>query len=391
MARDIKILRVAIVGIGNIGSAHTEAILNGKVSGMALTALCDNSLTKVNELRRKYPGIKIYEDCDALLENESIDALIIATPHYFHTEIAKKAFNKGIHVMSEKPISVDMGSAVSAVELAEEKGLLYGVMFNQRTDPLFIKAKELIASGALGEIRRSVWIITNWYRKQCYYDSGSWRATWNGEGGGVLLNQAPHNLDIWQWLCGMPKSVYAVCHEGKYHEIAVEDDATLYCEYENGASGVFITSTGDYPGTNRLEITGSIGKLVLENGKMLHYHNEMSESEFRATESSVKNPVTVTEYLDSDYNGHVNVLNAFAASVLNGTPLVATGREALNELAISNAAYLSSHKHDKISIPFDNAEFLEFLEEKKASETLKNQKTKELSQGGYKDRWKTNW
>ena len=387
----MKSLNVAVIGVGNIGSAHVKTIREGKVQGMTLTALCDSDAVKAENLRILYPDLNVYESADELFEKETLDAVIISTPHYFHTVIAEKAFQRGIHVLSEKPISVDTASAVSAVKLAEDKGLIYGVMFNQRTDPLFSKAKEIISSGELGEIRRSVWIITNWYRKQCYYDSGAWRATWKNEGGGVLLNQAPHNLDIWQWLCGMPKSVYAVCNEGKYHDISVEDDATLYCEYENGASGVFIASTGDYPGTNRLEITGSYGKLVLENGKMLHYRTEMSESEFRMTEGSVKNPVTVTEYADSDYDGHLNVLRAFASAVLNGTPLVASGREALNELAISNAAYLSSYKNARIALPLCTTEFLAFLNEKKAGENERKTASSEAINGEYKDRWKTKW
>jgi predicted dehydrogenase len=189
----------------------------------------------------------------------------------------------------------------------------------------------------------------------------------------------------------MPTSVYAVCKEGKYHDISVEDDATLYCEYENGASGVFITSTGEYPGTNRLEIAGSRGKLVLENGKMQFFSTEMSEEEFRMTDGGAKNRITVTEYTDSDYDGHVNVLKAFASAVLYGNPLVATGREALNELTISNAAYLSSHKKVKIDLPFESAEFLSFLNEKRQDEPVKKKTANEVSESKYKDRWKTKW
>ena len=243
-------LRVGIIGIGNIGSAHASAIYSGKIPNMELAALCDTNADVRKQLCEKYDDVPIFKTHEELLQSKVCEAVIIATPHYFHPPIAIDAFRAGLHVLTEKPAGVDCASVKEMCSEAELSGKVFGVMFNQRTNKLFREAKKIVSSGELGELKRVVWIITNWYRKQAYYDSGTWRATWSGEGGGVLINQAPHNLDLWQWICGMPESVRAECYVSKFHNIEVEDDATIFAEYPNGATAVFITSTGDYPGTN---------------------------------------------------------------------------------------------------------------------------------------------
>ncbi len=387
----MKKLRVGIIGVGNIGSAHTRSIYSGEIEQMTLAALCDIDEEKRKTLSEKYPNVPIFCTSDELIESGLCEAVIIATPHRFHPPIAVKAFENGLHVLSEKPAGVDCKSASEMQKTAEKSGKIYGIMFNQRANKLFGKAKQIVKSGELGELKRCVWIITNWYRKQCYYDSGNWRATWAGEGGGVLLNQAPHNLDLWQWICGMPIAVRAECPIGKFHDIEVEDEATVFAEYENGASGVFITSTGDFPGTNRLEITGTKGKLILENNTLTHFSFAMDERDFCLTEYDAENPVTVTIIEDEPCNGHTEILKNFASAVLNGTPLLAPGSEALNELMISNAAYLSSWTGEKVRLPIDSEKFLLLLEKRKKTSVYKETKTPEAINDTYKKRWNTNW
>ena len=236
------------------------------------------------------------------------------------------------------------------------RSVVFGMMFNQRTDHVYRKMREIVKSGELGEIRRTNWIITTWYRSQTYYDSGAWRATWSGEGGGVLLNQCPHNLDLWQWICGMPKMISARLHFGKWHDIEVEDDVSCYVEYENGATGVFITTTADTPGTNRLEVTLDGGKLIAEDGKLHMWKLEELESVFRlkskAGFDTPKNEYSLVE-TDGDSEQHVGVLNAFAGAILRGEPLIAGGEEGINGLILSNAMHLSDWTKQDITLPFD--------------------------------------
>jgi len=252
-------------------------------------------------------------------------------------------------------------------EVAQKSGKVFGIMYNQRTNPVYQKLRDLIKSGELGEIKRIIWIITNWYRSQSYYDSGGWRATWAGEGGGVLINQCPHNLDLWQWICGMPKRVRGFCYYGKYHDIEVEDDVTAYMEYENGATGLFITTTGEAPGTNRWEISGDRGKIVVEDGKLTFWRLRVPERQFNREykggfgapecwKCEVPTPGTET--------AHRGITANWVNAILKGTPLLAPGVEGINGLTISNAIHLSSWLDEWVEIPFDEDLFYEKLKER---------------------------
>ena len=388
----MEYVRIGIIGIGNIGSAHASCLYKKQVEGAKLCALCDTSKKRRTALSSLYPDIPIFDSADALLESNTVDAVIISTPHYDHPEIAIKAFKAGLHVLSEKPIGVYGKAAKEMVEAAKNSKKIFAVMFNQRTNKLFKEAKKLIFEGRLGELKRSVWIVTNWYRKQCYYDSGNWRATWSGEGGGVLMNQAPHNLDLWQWICGMPKEINAVCDVAKYHDIEVEDDATIFARYENGATGVFITSTGEYPGTNRLEISGTKGKIVIERGELEFYELPIDESEYRQYPDSEKVKPVITKISDEPYSGHLEIIKNFTRAILYGDDLVAKGEEGLAELSICNAAYLSAWTGRTISLPLDDGEYLAELNKKRflsqSKETTTDSKTTESK---YSERWSTNW
>jgi predicted dehydrogenase len=265
----MELVRFGVIGFGNMGSKHIQSLLEGQVPGAVLTAAADRSQERRDWLRAQLPEpFPIFEEGNALIDAGVCDAVLIATPHYQHPELAIRAFAAGLHVLCEKPAGVYTQQVRLMNEAAVRSGLTFAMMFNQRTNCIYRKMHELVTGGELGAIKRVNWIITDWYRTQAYYDSGAWRATWEGEGGGVLLNQCPHQLDLIQWICGMPQRVTAFCHEGKWHDIEVEDDVTAYLEYPNGATGVFITSTADAPGTNRFEVTLEGGKLVCENCKL---------------------------------------------------------------------------------------------------------------------------
>ena len=357
--------RIGVIGIGNMGSAHARSLREGRVPGMRLTAVCD-----IKEPRRRWaaetlPGVKVYDDFTALLDGGEVDGVIIATPHGLHPVIACQAFARGLHVLTEKPAGVSVGQVEEMNAAARASGRVFGIMFNQRTNPLFQRARELVHSGRLGVPKRLVWIITNWYRTQAYYNSGGWRATWDGEGGGVLLNQCPHNLDLLQWICGMPVKVQAHMQFGKWHDIEVEDDVTAYVEYASGATGTFITTTGDVPGTNRFEITLEKGKLVSEGGKLLKWELEMSEPEWsrinQAPFGTPRNTFTEVE-TDGKSEQHVGVLNAFAGAILHGTPLTAPGVEGVRALELTDAAYLSAWLGEKLTLPLDADRFEQELQ-----------------------------
>ncbi|MBQ9142908.1 MAG: Gfo/Idh/MocA family oxidoreductase [Lachnospiraceae bacterium] len=367
-------IRLGIIGMGNMGNGHFYNVLAGKCPSVEVTAVCDINPDKLLKMK-EYPSVVCFTDSTEMLNSGLIDAVLIAVPHYDHPTIAIECFKHHIHVLTEKPAGVYARQVREMNEAAEKSGVKFGIMFNQRTNSMYAKAREIVQSGQLGELKRMVWIITNWYRTQAYYNSGSWRATWTGEGGGVLLNQAPHNLDLWQWIFGMPKRVRAFCDFGKYHNIDVEDDVTIFGEYENGATATFITTTGEAPGTNRLEISGDKGKIVIEHGKLCWWKLAVPEREFcyTAKEGFITPETTYEEFIASEPVGHPQVLEAFAQSILNNTPMIAEGKEGLHSLSISNAAYLSTWTNDWAEIPTDEVLFEQYLKElcKKESYTKK--------------------
>lgn len=352
-------LRFGVIGIGNMGSGHANSLLSGKVRGAELTAVCDGFESKREWAHAHLNGVAVFEDSSSMIDSGLVDAVIVATPHYDHPTEAIQAFHKGMHVLIEKPAGVYVKQVREMNEAAAASGRTFGIVYNQRMNPLYRKLRELIASGELGEIRRTNWLITNWYRSQAYYDSGSWRATWAGEGGGVLINQCPHNLDLWQWTTGlMPVRVRAFCAFGKHRNIEVEDDVTAYVEYANGATGVFITTTGEAPGTNRFEVSGDRGKIVIEDDKLTFWRLRESEREFNARNKQAFGAPECWKVEVPIHGGsteHVGIIQNFTDSVLNGTPLVAPGEEGIHGLTISNAIHLSTWIDGWVDLPLDEA------------------------------------
>ena len=370
-------IKMGILGIGNQGSGFVRRFCDGEFPEVDIVAVADIKPEREIWLKETYPNadIKFFTDAEEMMDSGMLDAVLIAVPHYDHPKYVIMGLDKGLHVLCEKPAGVYTKQVREMNEAAAKSDKTFAMMFNQRTDHVFRKMREIVQSGEMGAIKRTNWIITNWYRSQRYYDSGAWRATWSGEGGGVLLNQCPHNLDLWQWICGMPRKVDAKLHFGKWPDIEVEDDVTAYVEYPNGATGVFITSTGDAPGTNRFEITLEHGKLVAENGKL--YKWELPENErvyCKRPDAKVygcPDPVFSEVETDGLSTQHTGIVNAFAAHILHGTPLIAGGEEGINGLTISNAMHLSAWLGKPVELPLDEDLFYSELMKRVATSRRK--------------------
>lgn len=382
-------VRYGIVGIGRMGATHAKKLNKGKDPNGTLTAVCDTDAERRDWAAQNLKDVEIFDDYKKLIASDKVDAVVVATPHYDHPVIGMAALNAGKHLLIEKPAGVYTRQVRELNELAAAKpDQVFGIMYNQRTNPLYRKAKHIIDSGELGDIKRINWIVTNWYRPQTYYDSGGWRGTWDGEGGGVLMNQAPHQLDLFQWLGGMPTNVRADCKVGVGRDISVENDVTFYTQYANGASGVFVSSTHDAPGSNRLEIDGEGGRIVIEQdglsetflfNKLPRFESEMNAvntsampfmrtKKIRARTGALKNA-----YILGVVGQHMGIFRNFSRAVLAGEPLIAPGADGIRGLTIANAAYLSSWLDKDIELPIDEDLYYRELEKRVADEK-KNRK-----------------
>lgn len=372
----MKTVKMGIVGAGNMGTDHCRNIYAGKIPNMELTAVCDISKERREFAKKEFPGVAVFENTDEMFKSDLINAVEIAVPHYDHPQIAISAFEHGINVLTEKPAGVYTKQVLEMNKAAEKSGLLFGIMYNQRTNPVYQKLRHMIQSGELGKIKRVCWTITGWYRPQAYHDSGVWRSTWKTEGGGTLINQNPHQLDLWQWLFGMPSRIMSHVSFGKYYDIEVEDDVTAYMEYDDGMTGVYITSTGEAPGVNCLEIACDMGSVVVENNEIKFKRNVISEREFNKTNMS---PFGMPECWECRVPAakdggeqHVGIFKDFANALLNGTPLLAPGEEGVLGLTISNAIHYSAWTGGWADVKnFPHDEFYRLL-----SERIKNSKDK---------------
>ncbi len=370
-------IKIAVIGVGVMGSQHSRDIVD--LDNTELVGVCDTDPTRADDFASRY-DVPAFSDYTKLLEQPDIDAIVIATPHYDHPQIAMAAFKRGIHVLVEKPIAVHIQAAhelLNAYEaaLTQYPKLIFAAVFQQRTYGFWKKIKALIDEGELGKLMRTTWIITDWFRTQSYYDNGGWRATWEGEGGGVLLNQCPHNLDLFQWFVGMPKRVVGFAAIGKYHKIEVEDEVTAYLEYENGMIGHLVTSTAESPGTNRLEIVGEKGKLIFENGNLTFYRNRISTFEQIENATSgfekVENWKIDVPHQHHGQSGHRLVIENFANAILTGEALIAPAVEGINGLTLGNAIMLSSFLGQPVALPMDGAAYAAKLQALKASSQFK--------------------
>ena len=356
-------VKVGVVGYGNIGSFNASNIAN-KVENASLVAVCDLKEDRLQAAKESYPGITTFTDYQDMIQSGEVDAVYIAVPHYLHPSMAMAAMECNLHVLLEKPAGVYTAKVQQMNELAKSKPeLVFSLMLNQRTNPLYERAKALIEQGELGAIKRTNWVITDWYRSQAYYDSGEWRASWKGEGGGVLINQCPHQIDLLQWLGGMPAKVHSFCKFGKNRNVEVETDVTAYLEYKDGGSGIFVASIHDAPGTNRFEISGDKGQIVIEHGKLTFKKLALSETEHNRTTTEKMEPPAFEEqvfeldFVSGNDNEHVNILNNWANTILGKEQLVAPGVEGINGLELTNAIYLSTFVGETIELPLDEQRY----------------------------------
>ena len=365
-------VKFGIIGVGNMGYAHLQSFCDGKVEQGIVTAIADINGKKLASAKQNCPGDYVcYNSGNELIDNADVDAVLIAVPHYQHPELSIRALKKGLHVICEKPAGVYTKQVKEMNAVAEKSDKLFTMMYNQRTNPLYIKMRDLVHSGEIGEIRRVNWLITNWFRTQFYYDSGSWRATWSGEGGGVLMNQCPHQLDLLQWICGMmPVKMRAFCHFGKWHDIEVEDDVTAYMEFPNGATGAFVTCTADTPGTNRFEIIGSKGKIVCEKDELVVSKTGVDVNEFiKSATGGFDEPKCETEVIhqSGDNPQHVGIINNFVNAVLGLEPLYVDGKEGIKCVELINSMLLSTWLDKTVTLPVDDELYWEELQKRIAT------------------------
>ncbi|MEW6306795.1 MAG: Gfo/Idh/MocA family oxidoreductase [Verrucomicrobiota bacterium] len=349
-------VRIGIVGMGNMGKFHAAYLLANKVNRAVLTAASDSFTANL----ANYQQLKTFDSSEKMIRSGEVDAVIIATPHFLHTTIGIDALQNGIHVLVEKPISVHKADCDRLLNAHTNPKLVFSAMFQSRTESRYKRIKKLITDGELGEVVRTNWIVTDWYRTEAYYASGGWRATWKGEGGGVLLNQCPHNLDLLTWFCGMPSRVRGFCQLGRYHNIEVEDNVSAFFDYPNGGTGVFITSTGEAPGTNRLELIGERGKVVLEHGKLTFTRNESSMIQFSKTsKAGFAKPETwnVDIPVDVQVGEHHTITQNFVNAILDGEPLIAPAAEGVRSVELANAILYSSLIGQTVDLPLDGAAY----------------------------------
>lgn len=370
----MKKVRFGIIGVGNQGSLYaTNFFDKGFIENGVLTAICDINPAKIAAIKEKLSleGIEYFDNYKKMLDSGLVDAVLVETPHYLHPEMVIECLKRDIHVISEKPAGVYTKQVREMNEAAKESKALFAVMFNQRTNRLYKKMREVISSGGIGELQRFTWIVTNWYRTESYYNSCGWRATWAGEGGGVLINQCPHQLDLLQWVLGMmPVSVRAVCDYGKWHDIEVEDDVTAFFRFENGATGAFITSTGETPGANRFEVSGTGGKLLCENESVKYYKNRGDSAEFiKTSDKGFATPGHDLVFDESKGTNtqHKGIINNFANAILGLEPLFVDGKEGIRGVELMNAIELSGWKNGaEVTLPVDEDEYLEYLNKYRA-------------------------
>jgi predicted dehydrogenase len=350
-------VRLGLIGLGNIGQHHATYLTAGKVSRAELVAVSDAFPAKLE----KFKSLKTFTDGEQLLRSGLVDAVIIATPHYQHTTLGIAALERGLHVMVEKPISAHKADAERLIAAHERNPKrVFAGMFQLRAEPRYLKIQRLVHGGELGQIVRMSWIMTDWFRTEAYYASGGWRATWKGEGGGVLLNQCLHNLDALQWLLGMPARIRGFCQLGRFHDIEVEDNVSAYFEYPNGATGTFVSSTGEAPGTNRFEIIGTRGKLILENDQLHFIRNETDMLQFsKAAKLGFAKPEVwrVEIPFENAANGHAVLMQNFVNAILDQEPLIAPGAEGIHSVELANAILYSSLIEATIALPLDSAAY----------------------------------
>ncbi|GGC90748.1 dehydrogenase [Tersicoccus solisilvae] len=380
------VVRLGIIGYGAQGGMYARFIADGLVPSMVVGAIADIDPGKREKAVAEHADVPVFETAEALMDSDDVDAVVTTVPHYLHPAMGIAALERGIPVMVEKPAGVYTAQVEDLLNAAKTyPDTPFAIMFNQRNNPLYQRIKEIVDAGEIGAIRRSNWIITTWWRPQGYYDQSAWRATWGGEGGGVLVNQAPHQLDLWQWICGVPRSVYAKVAYGFRRDIAVEDEVTAVVDHGNGVTGTFVTATHDLVGTDRFEILGDAGKIVVEDSKrvtitrLVKPERELSDAmgpddvarlfrgQIDPTELYTQETLEFTSEWGQQHSG---VLENFVRHILDGTPLLAQGADGIDGVRLANAIHLSSWLGREVPLDFDPEQYLAELNRRIADEGL---------------------
>ena len=370
-------VRMGIVGLGAQGGFYATLIDGGRVPRTVIGAICDIDPAKRALAAERYPGVPVYDSYEEMLASGDVDAVVTCVPHFLHPEMGIQAVQRGIHALVEKPAGVYSKQVRQLNEFADSHPeTTFAIMFNQRTNPLYRDLKALLDSGELGGLRRWTWTITTWWRPQGYYNQSEWRATWGGEGGGVLVNQAPHQIDLSQWMLGLPKRVYAKLAFGFRRDIAVEDEVVAVYDYGDGVTGTFITCTHDIAGTDRLEILLDKGKIVVENSKTVTVTRLVDDEKKLSDEMTMDDVrqifmggdlvsrllTTDTKTYESVWGQqHADVLTNFTDHVLDGTPLITDGQDGINGVRLANSIHLSSWLGEEVDVAHDEDLYLEEL------------------------------
>ncbi len=375
-AEKVDKVKLGIIGFGNMGTSHAARIFRGDIPGMELAAICDIDEERLKKSKELYPDVATFTDVEEMYKSGLLNSVLVAVPHYDHPKYAMMGFDYGLNVLIEKPAGVYTKQVREMNEAAKKQNKVFGIMYNQRTNPMYKKIKDMVESGQLGHIKRITWIVTNWYRPQSYHDSSAWRSSWEFEGGGTLINQNPHQIDLWQWMFGMPDKIFAKISYGKYYDIEVDDDVCAFFEYDNGTTGQYITSTGEAPGTNRLEVACDWGNLIADANGLTFYRNEMSEREYNKVCTGAFGNLESWECKIPLWGGegeqHNGILKSFTNAILKGEELLAKGEEGINGLTISNAMHLSSWLGEAVDVKnIDEDKFYDMLQDKTKNSTYK--------------------
>ena len=358
-------VRIALIGFGGMGSIYARMLHGGMAKDLMLTGVCCRNEEGRALLKEKFPGVAVYTDAEDMASHESdFDAVLIVTPHTSHIPIGYQFAKLGKHILMDKPAGTVAGEVKGLVRYCEEKGLSFGMIFNNRQLPVYREVKQLLEAGTLGKLHRAVWVCNDWYRSPAYHTSAGWRSSWTGEWGGMMVNQNPHYLDLWNWFFGLPDRVYASMEFGRYNDFSVDDAIDLQLFHQNGFHGTFISATGEAPGVNRLEIWGSKGRLSVEGNRMVLAENAVDTEEFGKTntEKFAGIPYETGEKLfDGQVNPYTEVFDNFADHILRGTPLTATGWDGLRQVQLANAIYVSGWEEQKVSLPVEEVRYLDGL------------------------------
>lgn len=351
--------RFGIIGLGIMGQEHARAI--GANPLLKLAAVSDIQSKTGRQIATDL-NCKWFDSAEEMIQSGEVDAVVIATPHWQHAELAISALKAGLHVLCEKPLTVTVDQADEVLKVASQSRGMFVVVHQKRFEPAYLYAKQLLDSGELGAIIRCSMIESAW-RSEAYYRSSPWRGTWKGEGGGVLLNQAPHILDRYAWLCGMPESLTARC-DTTLHDIEVEDTASAILHHANGAHGYIHISTVEAPATARTVISCDRGRIAIENGQV-----QITRLKDSIRESTAQSAQLMGD-LESDTRTMQipggDVLSMFYedfASAVNGNgALTCPGDEGRNAVELANAMLLSSAQGATVHLPLDREQYTHFIE-----------------------------